>query len=331
MGKKSRRVKGAGEVAAVILHPAAHPGLGQHLEVVLGAHPQPLRLQQLAGVLELAQPLAQLGLDGHHRLLQPLVPGAVVGVGEHHQLVELVTDLTGHHVERPDPLDGVTEELDADRLALIGGMDLQGVPTGPELSPGQGGVVARVLEVHQSLEKSPLVVYLARAQVHDPVTVLIRRAQPVDTRDRGHHDGVRTQQQRRRAGMAQAVDLVVDGRVLLDVGVRRGDVRLGLVVVVIGDEVLHPVAGEELLELGGQLGGQRLVGLDDQGGPLDRLDGPGDGGRLARSGDAQQRLVPVPPLQTTDQPGDRLGLIAGRAEGGDHLECGHGPDGTGAV
>ena len=49
--------------------------------------------------------------------------------------------------------------------------------------------------------------------------------------------------------MAQAVDLVVDRRVLLDVGVRRRHVGLWLVVVVVGDEVLDPVVGEELLEL----------------------------------------------------------------------------------
>ena len=44
--------------------------------------------------------------------------------------------------------------------------------------------------------------------------------------------------------MAQPVDLVVDRRVLLDVRVGRGDVGLGLVVVVVGDEVLDRVVGK---------------------------------------------------------------------------------------
>ena len=51
------------EVAAVVLDAAAHPGLGQHLEVVLGPHPKPLRLEQSARPLQLAQALTQLGLD----------------------------------------------------------------------------------------------------------------------------------------------------------------------------------------------------------------------------------------------------------------------------
>ena len=63
--------------------------------------------------------------------------------------------------------------------------------------------------------------------------------------------------------MAEAFDLVVDRGVLLDVGVGGRDVPL--VVVVIGDEVLHRVLGERLAELVGELGGQRLVGRDDDG------------------------------------------------------------------
>ena len=46
------------------------------------------------------------------------------------------------------------------------------------------------------------------------------------------------------------VDLLVDRGVLLDEGVGLRKVGFGLVVVVIGDEVLDRVVGEEILELG---------------------------------------------------------------------------------
>ena len=52
---------------------------------------------------------------------------------------------------------------------------------------------------------------------------------------------------------------------------------------------------EELPELVRQLGGERLVRCDHQGRPLHLLDRPGDRGRLARSGDAEERLEPVAP------------------------------------
>ena len=66
------------------------------------------------------------------------------------------------------------------------------------------------------------------------------------------------------ARVTEPVDLVVDRRVLLYIRVGRRDIGLGLVVVVIGDEVLDPVLGEELAELARQLGGQALVRGEDR-------------------------------------------------------------------
>jgi len=64
--------------------------------------------------------------------------------------------------------------------------------------------------------------------------------------------------------MTHPVDLVVDERVLLDVGVRLRDVRLRLVVVVVRDEVLDRVLREEGAELAEELRGECLVRGDDE-------------------------------------------------------------------
>ena len=63
--QRERRLAGLAAVdgARVVLDAVAVPDLGHHLEVVLGAHPQPLGLEQLALLLEPGQPLLQLGLD----------------------------------------------------------------------------------------------------------------------------------------------------------------------------------------------------------------------------------------------------------------------------
>ena len=49
----------------VVLDAVAEADLLHHLEVVLGAHAQALGLEQLALLLEVGQPLLQLGLDAH--------------------------------------------------------------------------------------------------------------------------------------------------------------------------------------------------------------------------------------------------------------------------
>ena len=98
--------------------------------------------------------------------------------------------------------------------------------------------------------------------------------------------------------MAQAIDLVVDRAVLLDVEVLRGNVRLGLVVVVVRDEVLDGVLGEELAELVAELGGQGLVVGDDEGGPPELGDRPGHRERLAGARGAEQGDEPLPRLDS---------------------------------
>ena len=106
--------------------------------------------------------------------------------------------------------------------------------------------------------------------------VLVGGPEPIDARDRCHDDHVPAREQAGGRGVPQPVDLVVDGRVLLDVGVRRGKVRLRLVVVVIRNEVLDSVVREKAAQLARELGGERLVRGEHEGRALDLLDGPGN-------------------------------------------------------
>ena len=242
--------------ARVVLDARAEADLLHHLEVVLGAHPQALGLEQLALLLEVGQPLLQLGLDADDRLLHPLLAGHVVGGREQDEVVVGADLLARHRVDHQHLLDLVAEQLDAQRRLVVGRVDLDRVAPDPELAPGEVHVVALVLHVDELAEERPLVDLLAGAQDDEVVLVLLGRAEAVDAGDRGDDDDVPPGQQRRGGRVAEALDLVVHRRVLLDVRVARGHVRLGLVVVVVGDEVLDPVVREEGAELAGQLGGQ---------------------------------------------------------------------------
>ena len=158
-------------------------------------------------------------------------------------------------------------------------------------------------------------------QLHRAVQIGLRGAQAVDARHRGDHHHVAARQQRRRRRVPQPLDVVVDRAVLLDVGVGLGDVRLGLVVVVVRDEVLDRVVRQHLPQLVGQLGGQRLVRRHHQGGPLQPLDQPRGGGRLPGAGGAEQHHVALPRLNPPLQLLDGGRLVAGRLMRADHLEA----------
>ena len=308
---------------AVVLDAGARADLTHHLDVVGGAHPQPLRLEQLALPLELGQPLGELELDAGDGPLHPLGTGDVVRGREDVGALVLGDHLAGERVQREEALDLVAEHLDPDRELLVDREDLDRVATDPEGAAGEGQVVAGVLDLDEPAQQLVALDGVADLERDHAVDVLLRRAEAVDARDRGDDDDVAPGEQAVGRGVPQPLDLVVDRRVLLDVGVGLRDVGLGLVVVVVGDEVLDRVVGQQLAELVGQLGGQGLVGRHHQGGPLQPLDQPGGRRGLAGAGRAEQHDValaaPDPPLQVVD----RLRLVAGRVEVADDLERRH--------
>ena len=129
-----------------------------------------------------------------------------------------------------------------------------------------------------------------RVDIEAHLLVEVGRAQAVDARHRRDDDHVAPLHEGGRRREAHPVDLLVDVRVLLYVEVLGGDIGLGLVIVVIGDEVLDRVVGEEGLELAVELGREGLVVRDHEGGTLDGLDDLGHRVGLARAGDAFQGL-----------------------------------------
>ena len=257
--------------ARVVLDAAAVAHLAQHLHVVLRALPQAVRLEDLAVLLEPGAALLHLAADLDEGALDGRVVGDEVRGRVDGDVLRLLDDLAAHRVEADELLDLVAPELHADGGVLGGGPDLDGVAAHAELAARGLEVVARVLDVDELAQHLVALDGLADLQEDHLLEVVLGRAQAVDAAHAGDDDDVAAQEQRRGGRVAQAVDLVVDGRVLLDVEVLRRDVGLGLVVVVVADEVLDRVVREELAELVAELGRQRLVVGDDQRGLLHLL------------------------------------------------------------
>ncbi len=315
-------------MAGVVLDARAEPQLTHHLEVEGGALPEPLGLEDHALLLELAHALLHLRLDVVDGRDHLLLRRDVVGGGVDVQLLALGEDLTGQRVQLGHPLDLIPEELDARDEVVVGRLQLEGVATDAELGPREGLVVARVLQVHQLAQHTVSSIAPTDSQPQDGGPVVHRRTEAVDAGHAGHDDHVPALEQRPCGGVAQLVDLVVAAGVLLDVRVAARQVRLRLVVVEVADEVLDRVVREEVAELAVELRRERLVVGQHQGGPVDLLDDPRDGGRLARACGAQQDLVLGPLADPLDQPLDGLRLVAGGLEGCDELEVRHAPDDT---
>ena len=301
------------QVARVVLDARAVTHLGHHLDIEQGALFQALRLYKLVPGAELDEPLPQLFLDLVENGQQSFPGRDVVRRREDGQARHPAKDLAGQRVEERQRLDLLVEELHPHGLAIgLRRKDVDHVAPHAERALAQVHLVARVLHVGQPPEQLALVEPVASHQVQHHLEVGLRVPQPVDRGDRGHDERIRSLQQRLGGRESHLLDLLVDRGVLLDVGVRRGDVGLRLVVVVIGNEVLDRVVREILLELAVQLRGQGLVVRKHERRPLQALDHVGNREGLAGARDAQQRLVRKAGLEAVDQAGDRLGLVAGR-------------------
>ena len=107
-------------------------------------------------------------------------------------------------------------------------------------------------------------------------------ANSVNAADGGDHNDIAPATQQGRGGAeTQFLNLLIDSQVLFDVRVRGGDIGLGLIVIVVADEILDQIVREELLEFAVQLRGQRFVMAEHEGRTLGLSNDIGNRKRLA--------------------------------------------------
>ena len=315
-----------GDDAGIVLDAGAVAQLRHHLHVVLRALAQTLGLHQLILPLQLGKALVQLLADLADGGVHFVTGGDVVAGGVNSHVLQRLDGGAGDGVELGDAVDLIAEELHPDGpILIIGGVQLHRVASNPEHIALKGDVVALVAILHQAAQQLVPIHGLAHPEGDHHAGEVLRLAQTVDAAHRRHHDHVTPLQQCAGGAEAQAVDLLVGGGVLLDIGVGMGDVGLGLIVVVIADEILHGVVGEKLPELLAQLGRQRLIVGQHQRGALHLFDDLGHGVGLAGTGDAQQHLLPQAVFDALGQLFDGLGLVTGGLIFAFYLERGHGP------
>ena len=314
-----------GQVAAVVLDAVAIAQFEDHLQIEAGALLQALGLEQAILAAQPFQAIGQFQLDVLDGAQQGLARCGVVGLGIEGEARQLADHLAGQGIEGRQALHLVVEQLDAHGFQVgFRREDVDDVAAHPEGGAGEFHVVAAVLQLGQPAQDGALVDAVTAIQVQDHLQVGLGTAQAIDGGHRGDDDGVLALQQRLGGGQAHLLDVVVDGRILLDEGVRRGHIGFRLVVVVVGDEILHRVVREEGLEFAIELRGQGLVRRQHHGRALHLGDDVGDAEGLARAGHAEQGLVRQTRLQAFHHLANGFGLVAGRGVAGGELECGHG-------
>ncbi len=304
-----------GQMARVVLDPLAKADLGHHLEVEARPLLDPLRFDQFHLAHEEFLLRSQFDLDLFDGVEHLLTPGHVVARREHREAADPLPNVARQGIEKLQGLYLIVEERKAQRVfRVLGRKDVQHVAAHAKRAAPEVDFVALVLHLGQALDRVALGERIAFLHVQDHAVVFGRVADAVDRRDGRDDDAIRPLEDRLGRRQPHLLDVLVDRRILLDVEVPRGHVGLGLVVVVIADEILDGVVREEFAELRIELRRKRLVRRQHERWAARPRDDVRHRVRLARAGDAQQCLEGEPVLQAFDELVDRLRLVAGRLE-----------------
>ncbi len=136
-----------------------------------------------------------------------------------------------------------------------------------------------------------------------------RRTDAVDARDGSDDDNVAALEERTRGAHTQLVQFVVDGGFFVDVDVGGGNVRFGLIEIVVADEIFDGVFGEKRFELVIELRSERFIVRKNESGPVAGFNQLGDGESFSGARDAEEHLMLLPTLNAASKLLDGRGLV----------------------
>ena len=232
----------------------------------------------------------------------------------------LLLDRAEQRIHLRERFNLISPQFDPVGHVVVGREDLNHVAAHAKRSPAEVAVRALVEDIDQLARDVLALDLLALLEKQHHPVVRFRRSQAVDAAHRRNNQRIAALKQRTRRRQPQLVEFIVDGRFFFDIKISRRNVRLRLVVVVIGDEIFDRIVRKEVLELVVKLRRQRLVMRHHQRWTVHRLDHLRHGERLARPGDAEQNLVLLAVIKPAGQRLDGGRLIALRFVAGNKFE-----------
>ena len=188
-------------MARIIFDAVAKAHFLQHFEIVLGAHPQPLRFEQLRLRLQLDNTFLELFTDRAQR--------AIEFVRRSNELFRRIkckhgqrfVGMAGEGIEAGNRVELVAEEFEPNCFFVgRGRINLDHVPPHAESSTRKIHVVAFVEHVDQTAEHGFATDLLAFLYGEQHPFIIFRRSDAVDAGDAGNHDGVAPGKQRAGGG-----------------------------------------------------------------------------------------------------------------------------------
>ena len=247
---RARARRASVEVARVVLNAAAVPQLAYHFDVVLHALFQPFCFERLAAGLEVGDLRHEVVLNLPYGKFLCIFRGKEKIGGINLIFLKNINARAALGIYLLDAVDFVAPVSDADNVVGVGKVDIHAVALDAEVARRGRHVVARIEAGHKAAQEFVEAQLPPNFQFDDVFVESRGIAHAVDARHRrNYHHVLAAREQRGGSGEAQFVDVLVDGKVFLDISICGSDIGFGLIVIVVRNVILHRILGEKALEL----------------------------------------------------------------------------------
>ena len=157
-----------------------------------------------------------------------------MGGRENGHMLQFSLNLSREHVDLGNPVNLIAEKFHPDcGIGLIGRNNLHHIPAHPESASLKVHLIPVILDVDKLPDDLIPVLLHTRPQRYHHFLKILRLTQTIDTGHTGDNNYIPPLNECRRGRQAQLVNLVINRRILGNIRIAGGHIRLRLVIIIV--------------------------------------------------------------------------------------------------
>ena len=156
---------------------------------------------------------------------------------------------TGNSIDLRYPVYFVTKKFYTNRPAApISRINLDSIAPYSELITGEVNIISFVTDLRKLFKDGIKGILLTNTQRDHHTLIVNRVSKSIQATYRRHNNDISAFKQRRGCAVSQTVNFLIDCGIFLNIGICVGNIRLRLIVIIVGYKILNRIIGEEFPE-----------------------------------------------------------------------------------
>ena len=256
----------SGKRARIVLDSIAVAKFAHHFDIIFSALAKTLRFEEFVVRLEIGETIREFRFDASEGGAKFILAHDELPGGSNDGDRDRRTEMSSDRVKIANRVDIITKILDTDCACFVGWEDIKSITADSKHSRGEIKIVTCILRFDETFGETRARERFRGVDAHSEVSIFLAFAESVDAADGRDDNNIAPADEGIRGREAVALDFFVNRGVFFDVSIGLGDVCLRLVVVVVGDKILHGIIREKSLKLSKKLCGESLIVREDKNG-----------------------------------------------------------------